>query len=583
MTSQLPKKHHILVLDGEQYSSLSIVRSLGRKGLTVTVAAADSNAICRHSKYTTNFITYPNPLIDVDGFCDAIKKLITEEKYQLLIPVTELTTLPLSKIRESIEKHTTLAVADNSALESVTDKAKTFNLAEQVGVPVPKSHYITQLEALTECINQVNYPVVIKPSRSITDQKDDIRAKLNVDYAFNKEELTKKASQFLKTSEIILQEYFEGIGNGIELIADHGTVIHAFQHERLHELPLTGGGSCLRKSTAIHPQLLEHSKALIKALNWHGVAMIEFKYNPTTNTCCLMEINGRFWGSLPLAVSSGSDFPWFLYQLLINHQYPQQFSSSPGHISRKIQDDLYWYIQTLFRRDNSPLIKWPSKMQLLKDFVSIFYYKHHFDAFYYQDLKPGFIDLKRTASWLYTFTYDFIQKRTLYKKHLKIKQSNALEQPLEKAQNILFLCYGNINRSAAAECIYTQQSTPARYQVQSAGFHPKDKRPADPNMVKTAKQQQIDMQNCTSLTVDLQMLETADLIFVMEVDHLLKLFAIYPQVKNKTYLLGSLDKDITKPLEISDPYGKTADEYQQCFMQIESCVGYLTDITKNRD
>jgi len=575
MPSQTINQHHILVLDGEQYSSLAIVRSLGRKGLKITVAAADNNAICRHSKFTTNFFTYPNPLVDVEGFCQVVCEQLSKAKYTLIIPVTELTTLPLSKIRERIELKSCLAIADNKALEQVTDKAKTFTLAERIGVPVPRSHYINTLHALEEIIENVSFPVVIKPSRSIADQKDDIRAKLTVDYAFNIDELNKKAKQFLKTSKIILQEYFEGIGTGIELIADQGHIIHAFQHQRMHELPLTGGGSCLRKSVKINPQLLEYSQKLIKELNWHGVAMVEFKHNPDNNKSCLMEINGRFWGSLPLAVSSGSDFPWFLYQLLINQQHPKQLTSSPGHISRKIQSDLYWYIQTVFKRDDNPLIKWPSKTQLLKDFLSIFHYKHHFDAFYYQDLKPGFVDLGRTASWLYYFTHDFIQKRTLYKKHLKIKQSNALQKPLEQAKNILFLCYGNINRSAAAECIFKQQTNKPGYQVQSAGFHPIDKRPADPNIVKIAKQQQIDMQNCSSQTVDKQVLETADMVFVMEIDHLLKLFTLYPQYKHKAYLLGSLDTDKTSELEISDPYGKTIEEYQACFNQIKTCINFL--------
>lgn len=576
MPSQPKQNHHILILDGDQLSSLAIVRSLGRKGLTISVAAADNKAICRYSKYTNHFFTYPNPLVDVDGFCQTISEQLSKEEYTLLIPVTELTTLPLSRIREEIELKTTLALADDKALEWVTDKAKTFSLADKLGVPIPKSHYISSPQKLKEQLTSFSFPIVIKPSRSIADPEDDIRAKLNVDYAFNHEELSKKALHYLKTSEIILQEYFEGLGVGIELIADQGRIVHAFQHQRIHELPLTGGGSCLRKSVPINPQLLDSAQKLIKELSWHGVAMVEFKYNPDTNKSCLMEINGRFWGSLPLAVSSGSDFPWFLYQLLINQQYPEQFTASTGHISRKTKDDLYWYIQTVFRRDSNPLIKWPSHVDLIKDFLSIFHYKHHFDAFYYRDLKPGFIDLADSASWLYHFTNDFIQKRWLQRKHHQIKQNSTLNPLIKQANNILFLCYGNINRSAAAECIFLQQTNEPGIQIQSAGFHPKDKRPADPNMVKSAKKQDVNMQNCASTTVDEQMLKNADLVFVMEIEHILKLSERYPHHLNKTYLLGSLVADVSAPLEINDPYGKTPEEYQACFNQIKNCINHLS-------
>ena len=575
MSSQKIPNKHVLILDGDQFSTLAIVRSLGRKGLTLTVAAADNKAICRHSKYVNNFFTYPNPLTHIDDFYKTITDKLDRNNYALIIPVTELTTLPLAKIRAQIEQKTILAVANNAALEHVTDKAQTFELAEKLGVPIPKSYPITSQETLDNCIAALSYPIVLKPARSIANPENDIRAKLHVDYAFNQQELQKKASGILKHSQLILQEYFEGTGVGIEIIADQGQIIHAFQHQRLHELPLTGGGSCLRKSVAINAQLLEYSKALIKALNWHGVAMVEFKHNDSTQQSCLMEINGRFWGSLPLAVAAGSDFPWYLYQLLINQQHPQQFNSTPGHISRKIQEDLYWYIQVIFRRNNNPLIKWPKSKQLLKDIFSILHYKHHFDAFNYRDLKPGFIELGRTISWLISFSSDFINKKLTYKKHLKIKQTQALQQRLAKANNILFLCYGNINRSAAAECIYLQKQPPS-FNTQSAGFHPIENRPADPNMVLIAQQHGINMQHSASHTINTQMLEATDIILAMEVEHLLRLKAEYPKYQHKAYLLGSLNPDAQAPLEISDPYGASLTEYRACFKQIEACIKSLS-------
>ena len=569
------KQNNILVLDGEEFSTLAIVRSLGRQGLNVTVAATNKKAISRYSKYTHNFFTYPDPLVDVEGFYQCIKEHLSKTRYKLLIPVTELTSIPLSRIREQIEQQTVLAIAANDALEFVTDKVKTFALAQSLDIPIPKSYNIIESTSLEDCINHIHFPVVIKPSRSIADPDDDIRAKLKVDYAFNPDELQKKVIHLLKYSEIILQEYCNGTGTGIELIADHGTIIHAFQHQRLHELPLTGGGSCLRKSVAINPQLLDYSKKLIKALKWHGVAMVEFKHNAKTDQNYLMEINGRFWGSLPLAVFSGSDFPWFLYLLLIKQQHPEKFNSSTGHISRKMEQDLYWYIQVIFRRDGNPLIKWPSTLQIFKDFISIFHYKHHFDAFYYKDLKPGFIELSRTSAWLFSFSSNFILKKYLHRKHLKIKQNNSIKHPLQYTKKILFLCYGNINRSAAAECILQQQGNKKNLTIESAGFHSKDKRPADPNMVKVAQQYHVDMQNCTSNTVNETMIHAAELIFVMEIEHMIRLVNLYPQAKSKTFLLGSLSTDEKIPLEISDPYGRSVEAYEDCFKQIKNCVNAI--------
>jgi len=565
-------KKNILVLDGGQFSALSIVRSLGAKGLNITVGAVNSDAICKYSKYTTDFFLYPDPQSDLDGFNQTILSRIEAFEYALLIPVTELTTLPLAKIRDEIQPYTVLALSSNESIELVTDKAKTFALAENLGVPVPKSYYVKDQQSFDECIELINYPVVIKPARSIVTSKEKNRSKLEVSYAFNANELKKTLSQLLKISEIILQEYVLGTGVGIELIADNGKIIHAFQHQRMHELPLTGGGSCLRKSVSINPLLLEYAQLLIKALNWHGVAMVEFK-STNDNNIALMEINGRFWGSLPLAVASGSDFPWYLYQLLVDSTYPKKYSSEVGHISRKMKNDLYWYLQVLFKRERSPLFIYPPNKRLISDLLSIFHYKHHFDSFHYRDLKPGFIELSRTIKWFYKFTANFLNTKIQHKKHFKIKYNNILKPILAVPKNILFLCYGNINRSAAAECIMLQNKT--KHTVHSAGFHRHNGRKADENIVKVANEQGYNMKNCSSSTVDQSMVDTADIIFVMEIEHIFKLVTLYPHIKNKIYLLGSLSQDVKMPLEIKDPYGKSTEEYQSCFIDIKHCINAI--------
>jgi predicted ATP-grasp superfamily ATP-dependent carboligase len=95
---------------------------------------------------------------------------------------------------------------------------------------------------------------------------------------------------------------------------DHGTPIAFFSHRRLREKPPWGGVSVLSESTPLDPILLTHARALLDAVTWHGIAMVEFKV-ADDGTPYLMEINTRFWGSLQLATDAGVDFPWLLYNL----------------------------------------------------------------------------------------------------------------------------------------------------------------------------------------------------------------------------------------------------------------------------
>ena len=70
-------------------------------------------------------------------------------------------------------------------------------------------------------------------------------------------------------------------------------------------------------STPLTPELLDASVRLLKVLDYTGVAMVEFKVDPKTGHWALIEVNGRFWGSLPLALAAGADFPLALFQMLV--------------------------------------------------------------------------------------------------------------------------------------------------------------------------------------------------------------------------------------------------------------------------
>ena len=103
---------------------------------------------------------------------------------------------------------------------------------------------------------------------------------------------------------------------GVELLADQGQILFAMQHRRLHET--TGFGSAYRETVAVNPELRGACEALMRSLNYTGVAMVEFRVDEATGKWILLEINGRFWGSLPLAAAAGADFPLYLYQLLVD-------------------------------------------------------------------------------------------------------------------------------------------------------------------------------------------------------------------------------------------------------------------------
>jgi predicted ATP-grasp superfamily ATP-dependent carboligase len=150
--------------------------------------------------------------------------------------------------------------------------------------------------------------------------------------SFEKAEFALDASALLESLERyrplgvwpLVQSYCPGEGLGQMLLMHDGAAVLRFQHRRLHEWPPEGGVStlCTAEPEALHQPQMAHSEALLRAIGWHGPAMVEYRHDPATGRYWLMEVNGRFWGSLPLASHCGAQFAWTSYHLALFGELP---------------------------------------------------------------------------------------------------------------------------------------------------------------------------------------------------------------------------------------------------------------------
>ena len=565
----------VLVLDGDQASALTIVRSLGRRGLVVHVGSSEPSPLAGYSRHVRQRLRYPDPLKAEADFIDWLRNQTSSQRYGLVIPVTERTVVPMLRHRASFDD-SRVALAPSDALEQVLDKDRTLRLAATLGIATPRSVPVAALADLGAAAAALGYPVVVKPARSV-GQGDGQRVQLTVSYAHNGAELEAQVRHALRYGAVILQEYFAGDGVGIELIADQGVVRHAFQHRRLHEVPLTGGGSSLRTSEAVDPALLAASTQLVLALGWHGVAMVEFKRAPASGEFRLMEINGRFWGSLPLAVAAGADFPALLHALLTTGQVPQLAPARTGVVCRQLARDIDWLEHVLRKAAPRQLVTLPTAGQVLRDCLLVFSPRHHFDVQTWRDPWPGLVDLWRIGAKQWARIAAALAGRRRLRQEFNAGRAQASGQrALAEARQVLFLCYGNINRSALAQA-YAQSRHGQRLQFVSAGFHAPGGRAADPAMVDVAAGRQIDLSQSLSRTLDAQMVRDADLILAMEVAHLDRLVQQHPSARGKAFLLGAAAATEPRAVEVPDPYGKARSTYELVCRQVMASVdGWLS-------
>src|SRR5258705_44770 len=135
---------------------------------------------------------------------------------------------------------------------------------------------------------------------------------------------------------VLVQRRVSGVGEGFFALRWGGRTIAMFAHRRLREKPPSGGVSTYRESIPLDERLAGPGLRLLDALDWQGVAMIECKREHETGRQVVMEINGRFWGSLQLAIDSGVDFPSLLVRCAAGE-------SVPGHRDYRVGVRSRWF------------------------------------------------------------------------------------------------------------------------------------------------------------------------------------------------------------------------------------------------
>jgi protein-tyrosine-phosphatase len=561
-------------LDGDQPSALAIVRSLGRQGVTVHVASSVERPLAASSRYAGKPVRYPDPLRDGAAFVAWIQARQQQHPHELIFPVTERTVVPLMLYRAQLDEQR-LAIAPTAALEQVLAKDKTMAVAESLQIPIPKSIHVSNLAEASDAAQVLGYPLVIKPARSV-GQDASGHVQLAVSYAQTPAELKERVTHTLQFGQVVLQEYFAGEGVGVEVIANQGEVQYAFQHRRLHEVPLTGGGSSLRVSEAVAPDLLEASRKLLRAIGWHGVAMVEFKHNPATGAFRLIEINGRFWGSLPLAVAAGADFPFMLYELMTTGRVGPHPAAEVGILGRLLTRDLLWLEHVMRQSGAGGVTQIPTRADALRDSFKTFSRLHRFDVQSWSDPWPGLVDLGRIGRQYWDRLAGVVVHR--WRLFRAWRGSKGALQNLSRttaAERVLFVCYGNINRSAVAH-VHARAHYGDRWQIRSAGFHAQGQRAADPNMVKAASAHGIDLSEWRSHCLSAADVEQADVILAMELAHIERLAALHPGARSKCHLLAAPIASSAPEAEIADPYGKAPQAYDRaCTRVIQSVDRWL--------
>lgn len=306
----------VILLGADSPIGLSVIRELGRHGVAVHAVGRNARSIGLYSRYAASRHYREKDEDDLIRQLDAIGKA---RGCRWLMTIGETDILLLQR-RAADFAYLTPIVPEAGPFSAVLDKAQTFAAAQAVGIRVPRSWALGHIDELAALEEELRFPLVLKWANPLRVNRKLAAAGRQMDkyrYIHSFTQLTGYLDGLQAVGEFpLIQEYCPGAGLGQMLFMHRGEAVQRFEHLRIAEWPPEGGVSAVCESLPPdgHSELMTQSIRLLQRLNWEGPAMVEYRYEAASGEACLMEINGRFWGSLPLAYHAGADFAWLSYQ-----------------------------------------------------------------------------------------------------------------------------------------------------------------------------------------------------------------------------------------------------------------------------
>lgn len=315
----------VLVFGDDTKVFLTVVRSLGRSGAEVHAAPGDFASPALKSRYLHKLHRLPAYALDPGRWAEAVRELVDAEGIKLVIPTSDASLLMLLSHADTIGRER-LALPNAEAAATFTDKAETRRLAFAHGVPVCPGRSVAAEDEAEGLVRGFGLPLVLKPRRSWDEET--VGGKRSARILRSCEALQEALDSGI-ADDWIVEGFFEGVGVGVSVLARDGELLAAIQHRRLQEEHETGP-STRRTTVELDPQLLSWVRDLAQATRLGGVAMFEFRWQPAKDSYVLLEVNPRFWGSLPLAVAAGMDFPAMLLAAHFDQEVKCRFEYETG-------------------------------------------------------------------------------------------------------------------------------------------------------------------------------------------------------------------------------------------------------------
>ncbi len=303
------------LLLGGAHGSLSIARSLGRRGIPIWFVT-DEHLIPKYSRYTLRTVSWGGPdHPDAASFLMALAERHRLEGW-VLIPGGDAEVRLIAQNYGELSKIFRLVSPPWDVVRWAYDKRLTHRRADALGIAYPRSWYPGGRHDIAglDC----RFPLILKPTVRKGRNAFTLEKAWRVD---DRAQLLRRYDQavaLVGEDAIVLQELIPGSGSAqfsYAAVWDRGAPVASLVANRARQFPVDFGytSTCVRTLEAA--PIEEAACRFLELLDYSGLVEVEFKHDARDGRTKLLDVNARTWTWNGLGSAAGVDFADVLWRL----------------------------------------------------------------------------------------------------------------------------------------------------------------------------------------------------------------------------------------------------------------------------
>jgi predicted ATP-grasp superfamily ATP-dependent carboligase len=300
------QRPRVLITDAEERGALAASRGLQLAGYDVAAAASRRLAVGHWSRSCGERLWLPDPRGDPSAYIERLVRELSRGTYDVLLPGSEASLIPISEHREVLEPHVLLGLPAHEIVLRSLDKTLLLTEATAAGLAPPRSLVCTSAEEASAAARELGYPVVAKPHRSFAEHEGRLR-QTAVRVVPDEAEL--KRTVGLLGTPVLVQHYVARA----KIVYCAAVRIRerplGFTFARIERTWPPDAGSAAMALTVDPPTAIEAQvHEVLSRVGWTGIFQLQL-LDLGEGRLEAIDLNPRLFASLALAVRAGANLP----------------------------------------------------------------------------------------------------------------------------------------------------------------------------------------------------------------------------------------------------------------------------------